>query len=1159
MDHPKDVSLRIAYGRVLLADGQFKEAREEFSRAADSAPDDLRPVAWRVAAYSRECDFDTAFREGDRALAVFAGSAEILIAVGRAYLDASRPRDARSYLEKAVTLAPLDHVAAGWYAVCHARLYQWDKAEEIARATIRAIGESDKHAVAQANYRLGRIMVDHQRHDEALKYFDAALKAESGHLKALEWQAAALRGQGNHKAAGEGAEAVLRDHRRLTRMHIEVAWARCELGDLDSAVEAAERALAHRPRGVSAHCTCIEILCRARRYPAAVAAGERALLVCGYSPRIHTALALAYAEQRQWDEALQYVEAALRIVPGYSWALRSKIEYLAQLHDHRRVELAIEKALDVRGDDPRVLTAAAWALSKAGQFTRALEMTERALGIDASNCWALWSKINFLRQARRMSDAEDAIAQALAARPSDPDMYTAAAWVASDGDREDKAVSRVRKALKIDPCNAAALTARIYFLRWGRHFKEALEAAAEARDNRGDEPGVLAAVSWLYSDLDRHDEAIGLIEEAIRRNPYDSWLVTCHLDFLRAKGDYRAAQRVAQDALGRRQFKGDPYLLVASGWLYGDHDQYQRALDAFDQALGTCPLHLDALLWRVITLRAMLHLDEALEAANEAIRSRPEDLVLQIELGRTLDATNARAEALTKYAGVIERDPYSVDVMLARSSALRSLRCYADAEREVGEALTSRPKNPDLQAELGWIFYDRRQPTDARDEFEHLKCEAVNERERALAHYGLGWVAFAEEHYLDAAGEFREAVRRQPDNLHYDLGLAWALAKQDEETARDEAGQRARRVAKARPDPFAHVCLGTVAYKQGDLPGAEYHLKMAVKLDARQGGYADLAALYVATSRHDEARKALDEALALDWNDAAAHKELGCLLLTGDGNARAAEQEFRQARKIDPPSVRAAIGLARALAEQGQEGEAENVLREALDLCDARRKGRQWRLHVGLAWLLARQGTDRQDSDLLSKAYEEAQTAVERAPGKKGEARYAAAMVQLRRAAMERVPTRKQLLIRSARKYLKEAADDYPDARRYLDLLGSGRDPVDAVTLGGLALLVVSILVLIVMWTAFLTGDKVSATTVSADTPVLVGLVAVSAVFRELTKLKVPGFEADLQPAARPDITGPTGDDSFGPGRLSVPVGPLGEIPYRGDGRLHHAKNTKHT
>jgi tetratricopeptide (TPR) repeat protein len=1158
--HPKDVGLRIAYGRVLLANGDFEEARDEFTRAADSAPDDPRPVAWQVAAYSRQCEFKEALAVVDRAPKELKEHAEILVAMGRVHLDASCPREALPVLEQAFAAAG-DPVAAGWRAVCHARLYQWEKAEQLARDAIDAADKDDMHAVAQANYRLGRIMADHQRHDEALKWLEAALKAEPGHLKALEWQATALRGQGDYENALKSALAVLDAHPRLARMHIEAAWVLCEEGDPGSgAIDHAEQALKYRPRGVSAHCTLIEIYCKRREYPKAVACGERALEDCGYSPRIQTAVALAYAEQRQWDEALAYVEAALRIAPGYSWALRSKIEYLAQQHDHRRVDLAIENAVSVRGEDPRVRTAAAWALSKAGQFTRALEMTERALEIDPSNCWALWSKINFLRQARRMSDAEDAIAQALAARPIDPDMYTAAAWVASDGDREDEAVSRVTEALKIDPCNAAALTARIYFQRWGRHYEEAFAAAADARDKRGDDPGVLAAVGWLYSDWDWHDEAIGCIEEAIRRNPYDSWLVTCHLDFLRAKGEYGAARRVVHDALGRRQFKGDPYLLVASGWLYGDHAQYQQALDAFDQALGTCPLHLDALLWRVITLRAMLRLDEALKEANEAIRLRPDDLALRIELGRTLDATNARAEALTNYARVTDKDPCSVDVLLARSSALRSLRRYADAEREIKAALTSRQKNPDLLAELGWIYYDQRLLADARDAFGHLYGEAVNERERALAVYGLGWVAFAEEEYRQAEASFRDAVQRQPDNLHYDLGLAWALAKQDGRIAWDEAGERARRAAKARPDPFAHVCLGTIAYKQCDLPGTEYHLKRAVELDAYQGGYADLGALYVSTARHDEARKALDKAVALDWNDAAAHKELGCLLLTGDGNARAAEQEFRQARKIDPPSVRAAIGLARALAEQGRDGDAENVLREALSQCDARRVGRQWRLHVGMAWLLARQGTDRQDAALLSRAYEEAREAVDKAPGKKGEAHYAAAMVQLRQAAIQRVPTRKQLLIRSARKHLQAAADDdYPDAKRYLNLLGTGREQVDAVTLGGLILLIVSILLLALMWTAFLAGDKVSATTVSADTPVLVGLVAVSALLRELTKLKVPGFEADLQPTARPDIIGPTGDDSFGPGRLNVPLGPLGEVPRHGDGRLHHAKNTKHT
>lgn len=86
-----------------------------------------------------------------------------------------------------------------------------------------------------------------------------------------------------------------------------------------------------------------------------------------------------------------------------------------------------------------------------------------------------------------------------------------------------------------------------------------------------------------------------------------------------------------------------------------------------------------------------------------------------------------------------------------------------------------------------------------------------------------------------------------------------------------------------------------------------------------------------------------------------------------------------------------------------------------------------------------------------------------------------------------------------------------------------------------------------------------AAMEISANTPLLVGLIAISALLPALNRLTMPGFEADLQPSYTPDLLGPTGDDSFGPGRLTVPFGPAGQIPQLGDGRLQHAKNTRHT
>ncbi|GAA2848004.1 hypothetical protein [Nonomuraea rubra] len=74
------------------------------------------------------------------------------------------------------------------------------------------------------------------------------------------------------------------------------------------------------------------------------------------------------------------------------------------------------------------------------------------------------------------------------------------------------------------------------------------------------------------------------------------------------------------------------------------------------------------------------------------------------------------------------------------------------------------------------------------------------------------------------------------------------------------------------------------------------------------------------------------------------------------------------------------------------------------------------------------------------------------------------------------------------------------------------------------------------------------------NTPILVGLITVSALLPALIRLKLPGFEADLQAGGMSVPLGPTGENTFGPGRFTVTSGPgklviaggpTGQLPRR--------------
>jgi tetratricopeptide (TPR) repeat protein len=796
-----------------------------------------------------------------------------------------------------------------------------------------------------------------------------------------------------------------------------------------------------------------------------------------------------------------------------------------------------------------------------GKYDEALARVERALDIERDNGWALCSRIDILREAHRFAEAEQAVDKALQARPGDPDVYVAAAWVCSDQDHEVEAADRATKALQIDPHHPAALAAMVYFLRWARLFEEAKRAADDALELRPCDPDILAAAGWVCSDLDQHQEALDYIDQALEIDPCSSWILNCRINFLRAASRYDEAEKFAEQV--QRDRPDDPDMQVAAGWLYGDRDQYPAALACFDRALEANPWHLEALVWRSVVQRSLLRFSEAAAAAADATERRPCDLAVRTELGRVYDTQLDFDAALTQFAKVLDREPENVEALIARSAALRSLRRYDEAEREITRARLSKPGNRDLLTELGWIRYDRGAADGARDVFQKLLDMTENGRERAAACYGLGWACFAAGDFGSATTQFRAAIKNWPEDSNYRLGLAWSLARQDEKNSWSEAEDIAHEVARRRPDPFAHACLGVIAFKRGSLASAEYYLNKALELDPYHASHTDLGALYTHTARYTEAEAELREAITRDWHDKAAHIELGCLFLQwADGHLPDAQNEFRRALAIDPASAGAAIGLARALVQTGDDAQAESVLHASLDQQD---KGQRWQTHLALAQLLVREGNKQQSPDLNQEAYEQAQQAIGQAPDGKtaetAEPYFVAGLAQYCLASLTTEPVRRNFYQQRARQHMRECLKHdqcHVEAQRYLQTLQREMRVTRPALWGGLILGIVSFGLLLAMWIVYFVTTKVSATVLAVNTPVLAGLFTISALLPALIRLKMPGFEADLQPRPAHEAPGPTGEDTFGPGRFTVTAGPTGQIPRRDQSRHYFGKSTKH-
>src|SRR5262249_37524264 len=157
-----------------------------------------------------------------------------------------------------------------------------------------------------------------------------------------------------------------------------------------------------------------------------------------------------------------------------------------------------------------------------------------------------------LRAMRRYEHAERAATEAVERVPRDPQFHVLHGWVLSDVDRDDEAVADAGRALEIDPRYVWALTSRIDFLWYARRYEDAEGAAADALDQRADDPSIHVATGRLYRRLDRYQDALDAFERALGIDPRDASALYWRVTALRDSYRHEDAERAATDAVSRR-------------------------------------------------------------------------------------------------------------------------------------------------------------------------------------------------------------------------------------------------------------------------------------------------------------------------------------------------------------------------------------------------------------------------------------------------------------------------------------------------------------------------------------------------------------------------------------------------------------------------------
>jgi len=525
-------------------------------------------------------------------------------------------------------------------------------------------------------------------------------------------------------------------------------------------------------------------------------------------------------------------------------------------------------------------------------------------------------------------------------------------------------------------------------------------------------------------------------------------------------------------------------------------------------------------------------------------------------------------DAIKAFDKASELDPYLINKPLAKAQTLLRLNRSDDALEVVLKLDQRFPNDAEVGEQLCLLHTRLGQMDSAKEQQVRLRQMHPNS---ALGLNALGGYELAERNFTAAEKAFREAIAKVDYEPQYYVNLAWALIRQAKspselsrlETAkRDELIEEAKRNCRIalKLDPFvakAYGCLGVIALRQEAFLDAEFYFRKSIEASPGEGFYVELGSLYCQMGCYDKATAMLEKALQLTPNDARAYIELGNVAVS-KGDNKEAITHCREATFVDPKNPDTHRALAVALMRADRYDEAEVVVRKAIRALNS---AKPWRLYLLLAQILVQNG-DAQNKDRKKKnldLYEEALAYINDArqsSAPNADILFHSGIVQHR---LEEFAAAQKNFAECV-KLNRDRFDAERNARIVQAAMEQQRQLFTFNKFFSYFLATTCFLLLSVLWTFYFIGhqrvEKSVPTTSSVAaaatppkveftvdhhlldlmTPILLGLLTVAALLPNLSKLKMPGFEAEIvdpQPSEPNISTGQRGDIGFG---SSLPI-----------------------
>jgi tetratricopeptide (TPR) repeat protein len=576
--------------------------------------------------------------------------------------------------------------------------------------------------------------------------------------------------------------------------------------------------------------------------------------------QMHFTLGVLLAGERQYPAARLELEKASALQPETFEILYNLGQVYLQTGEYKKAEVVLSRALKLKPDSPEALYMMARVYSEQTRVVDALDLLARAHKLAPENTDIIFLLARVSMSQNYFEDAIPLLESGLKIAPRRADLHAALGESYFMSGKAEKAIDEFKVLIELDPSARSYVFMGLSYRHLGR-FDEARKYFQQGLKLDPHSASCLFNLGYIEGRQGNQAAAEQFFQAALRANPdfSEALLELANLRIAAKKFEEAATLLRRYVKVSREPASGYYKLAMVERSLH-QTEAAQRDLSVFqtlskDSSPGPYPYqHLFDYLNNRSNLapqeQAQLDLTE-LTAQIQKHPDRPQDLYLLAEaylkLGKLEDARQTIAQLDQMSAGDY-RTQTGVGVLLAR------FRLYDDAIPHFQAALRASPDSDDIKFDLADAYFRKGLYAQALDSAQQVS--PAGQQDAAF----LALLGDIQAHLGEterAAGIFRDAIARNPDNDQYYLSLTLVQLREKNIAGAKETLQKG--LARIPGSGKILWGLGIVSVLEGNTAQAAERLERAVELLPEwPGSYSTLGVFYFQTGQIEKAREVLN-------------------------------------------------------------------------------------------------------------------------------------------------------------------------------------------------------------------------------------------------------------------------------------------------------------